>query len=84
MEERCLVGQKIRCLIEACGCQMTVWSYRPLVELHLPVSEVRKLLEGIDRDQNWADVGLGGGTGSRTRTSNQTLAITATVSLETE
>lgn len=54
-----------------------MWSHRPLVELHLPLSEVGKLLEGIDRDQNWADVSLGGGTGSRTRTRNHTLAITA-------
>lgn len=56
---------------------MSVCSHRPLVELHFPLSEVWKLLEGIDGDQDWADVGLGRGAKSRTRTRNQTLAITA-------
>lgn len=51
------------------GCRMSVWSHRPLVELHLPLSEVGKLLEGIDGDQNGADVCLGAGTRLRTRTS---------------
>lgn len=54
------------------GRRTSVWSHRPLVELHLPLSEVGKLLEGIDGDQNRANVGLGGGTASRTRTGNQT------------
>lgn len=36
----------------------SVCTHRPLVELHLSVSEIWKLFEGIDGDQNWADVGL--------------------------
>ena len=43
-------------------------SHRSLVQLHLSVREVRKLFERIDGDQNRTDVGLTGGTQSRTRT----------------
>lgn len=35
-----------------------VWTHRSLVELHLPVCEIRQLFERIYRDQNRADVGL--------------------------
>lgn len=36
----------------------SVCTHRPLVELHFSVSEIWKLFEGIDGDQNWTDVGL--------------------------
>lgn len=33
--------------------------HRPLVQLDLPVGEIWHLLEGVDRDEHWSDVGLG-------------------------
>lgn len=40
------------------GFGWSVCTHRPLVELHLSVSEIWKLFEGIDGDQNGTDVGL--------------------------